>query len=231
MRERVQQHVGPAREWPLALAVAPSSARVPSRVHRAAARPPAARASSSPHLREAGRTRPSPRFSTAGNHCGSRAICARSTSVSYSPWMSGVTASKRVNPVSARTSRKRWSWMTASMPSQRSERRQALSGSRRAWKFGINGHVVAKALGRREQRLELDLLHGPLTRLPALGLVNGLEDLLVREWSELLGDLRLLLHEGEVRSVLDDLEIVPERSARPSPPPYPRSGSDSTLTT
>ena len=64
---------------------------------------------------------PSPRFSTAGNHAGSRAICARSTSVSYSPLMSGVTASKRVKPTRARTSRKRWSWITASMPSLRLE--------------------------------------------------------------------------------------------------------------
>jgi len=42
-----------------------------------------------------------------GNHCGSSAICARTTSVSYSPLMSGVTASKRVNPMSARISRNR----------------------------------------------------------------------------------------------------------------------------
>ena len=60
--------------------------------------------------------RPSPRFSTAGNQLGSSASAARSTSVSYSPSMSGVIASKRVKPASASTSRNRCSWMTGSIP-------------------------------------------------------------------------------------------------------------------
>ena len=50
---------------------------------------------------------PSPRFSTAGNHWGSSAIWALSTSVSYSPLMSGVTGSSRVKPARAWTSRSR----------------------------------------------------------------------------------------------------------------------------
>ena len=50
---------------------------------------------------------PSPRFSTAGNHAGSKAIEARSTSPSYSPSTFGMTGSNRVNPASARTSRNR----------------------------------------------------------------------------------------------------------------------------
>ena len=75
---------------------------------------------------------PSPRFSTAGNHAGSRAIEARSTSPSYSPSTFGMTGSSRVNPASASTSRNRCTWMTVSMASSRAERRQTDSGSRRA---------------------------------------------------------------------------------------------------
>ena len=44
------------------------------------------------------RSRFAPLFSMAGNHSGSIAIWASSTSESYSPWMSGVTASNRENP-------------------------------------------------------------------------------------------------------------------------------------
>ena len=66
------------------------------------------------------------------------AIAARSTSDSYSPWMSGVTASNRVNPARASTSRSRWSWMTDSIPALRSDRRHT-AGSRRAWKFWSTG--------------------------------------------------------------------------------------------
>ena len=114
--------------------------------------------------REAGRTRPSPRFSTAGNHFGSSAICARSTSVSYSPLMSGVTASKRVKPTSASTSRRRWSWMTASMPSLSARAPPGRVGQPARVEVRIDRHVVAEALGRGEQRVELDLLDGPLGR-------------------------------------------------------------------
>ena len=85
------------------------------------------------------RNNPSPRFSTAGNQLGSSAMAARSTSESYSPWMSGVTASNRVKPARDSTSRRRWSWMTSAIPSTRPVRRQAPSGRRRAWKSGFTG--------------------------------------------------------------------------------------------
>ena len=52
---------------------------------------------------------PSPRFSMAGNQLTSNARSARSTSLSYSPWMSRMAASRRVKPMSAITSRSRWS--------------------------------------------------------------------------------------------------------------------------
>ena len=53
----------------------------------------------------------------AGYHAGVMAMAARSTSLPYSPRMSAVNASNRVNPSSAVTSRNRWTWTTASMAS------------------------------------------------------------------------------------------------------------------
>ncbi len=60
-------------------------------------------------------------------------------------------------------------------------------------KIWIYGNVVTKSLGRGEQRLQLDLLHGLLAAPAALGLADGLEDLRITKRSEFLRDLRLLL--------------------------------------
>src|SRR5439155_337577 len=61
----------------------------------------------------------------------------------------------------------------------------------------IDGHVVAKALGRREQCFELDLFHRPLALLAALDLLDGVKDLIVREWCQLLRDSREPLEHSE----------------------------------
>ena len=222
---------GPPGNGRLALAVL-RPALVPAReVHRAAARPPAARASSCTASARSWTKMPSPRFSTAGNHCGSSAICARSTSVSYSPLMSGVTASKRVKPTSASTSRRRWSWITASMPSRAPGAPPRSIGQPARVKVRIDRHVVAKALGRGEQRVELDLLHRPLAPLARSCVADGREHLLVAEGREPLRDPRLPLQEGEVARVVDDLQVVPQLGDDRLAPRVPRSGSDSTLTT
>ena len=90
---------------------------------------------------------PSPRFSTAGNHVGSSAMSALSTSDSYSPSTFGITGSSRVNPASASTSRSRCTWMTDAMPSLPVDRRQTDSGRRRAWKSGSTGTSSPKPSG------------------------------------------------------------------------------------
>ena len=71
------------------------------------------------------------------------------------------------------------------MPSLRLEWRQALIGQSASVKVRIDGHVVAEALGRREQRVELDLLDGFLFSLAALCCADGLENLIVRERRQL----------------------------------------------
>src|SRR5438093_989994 len=74
----------------------------------------------------------------------------------------------------------------------------------------IDRDVVAKAFGRREERLELDLLHGPLALLPALDLADGLEDFIVRERCEFLRDLREPLERLECFDRVHGLEQIPE---------------------
>src|ERR1700674_101672 len=109
---------------------------------------------------------PSPRFSTAGNHVGSSARSARSTSLSYSPSMSGVTASNRVNPTRATTWRGLWAWTTAAMSSQTADFRQACSGRRRAWKLGSIGTSSPKPSGAAIKASNSTCLTGRSLPLP-----------------------------------------------------------------
>ncbi len=75
----------------------------------------------------------------------------------------------------------------------------------------VDGHVVAEALGGGEDRLELDLLHGPLgPRGAALQVIDRREDLVVGERRERRDHRRLPLHEREARRVVDDRQVVPE---------------------
>ena len=74
----------------------------------------------------------------------------------------------------------------------------------------IDGHIVAIALGRGEQRLELDLFDRFFLGGAAPGLADGLEDFGVGEERELLGDPGLPLQQGEIVRPLDDLQVVPE---------------------
>ena len=76
--------------------------------------------------------------------------------------------------------------------------------------IGVDGHILAKSLGRLEQRFQFHLLDGPLTDLTALHRLYGLEDLVGLKWRERLRDLGLLPDEGEPRRVVHDLEILPE---------------------
>ena len=99
--------------------------------------------------------------------------------------MSGTSASKRVKPISASTSRRRWSWITLAMASVSGGERQISVGSRRAWKSGSIGTSSPKPSGCGEQRVELDLLDGPLGDLAALELVDRLKHVVVAEAGEL----------------------------------------------
>ena len=76
----------------------------------------------------------------------------------------------------------------------------------------IHRHVVAKALGRGENRLELDLLDGPLAFPTALDRTNDLEDFIVGEGLELLRDLRKALEYGQRIDGVHGLQETPQLS-------------------
>ena len=75
--------------------------------------------------------------------------------------------------------------------------------------IGVDRHIVAVPRRRCEQGVELDELDRLLIGLAMLQLGDRIEDLLVAVACELGRNLRLLLHEGKVAAVLDDLQVVP----------------------
>ena len=122
------------------------------------------------------------------------------TSVSNSPLMSGTSASKRVKPISASTSRRRWSWITVAIESVRG------GGANRAAAAGmevrVDRDVVLVALGLSEQRVELDQLDRQLGDFAALELVDRAEHVFVAESGQSCADGGHIAHERRgLRSV------------------------------
>ena len=232
MRERVQQHVRTARERALELAALRPALVPVAQLLEPLARPPAAPSQRSTASGSSSRKMPSPRFSTAGNQLGSSARSARSTSLSYSPLMSGVTASKRVNPISASTSRRRWSWTTAAIAvAQRRARASARSGSRRAWKSGSTGTSSPNPSGAASSASSSTCLTGRSAAPPPLARSIAASTSSSPNAGELRGDRRLLLHERQLRGALDDLRGRPRARSTTFSRPVAWSGSESALIT
>ena len=76
-------------------------------------------------------------------------------------------------------------------------------------KVGIDRHVVAVPLLRRENSLQLHLLHRPFLAASGPDLPDGLQDFLIVESRKGLGDLLLPLHDRELSGLLDDRQVVP----------------------
>ena len=155
---------------------------------------------------------PSPRFSTAGNHFGS---CASSRALDVGVVLAVDVRRERLE---AREPNEGENLAQSVKLDDRGDavadcepRRQSVLGQPARVEVGIDRHVVAKALGRAEQRVELDLLDRSLGRPARSDLLDRGEHLVVGERRELRGDLRA----SSCRKLssllgLDDLEVVPE---------------------
>ncbi len=202
-------------------------AGVPRRAGRAVARPRRRVAASRPRRRGRGRRRRPRRGSRRRGTRSARAPARPRVRrrVSYSPWMSGVTASKRVKPSSASTSRRRWSCDDAA--DRVGQRRACASvvGQPAGVEVGVDRHVVAVALGRGEQGVELDQLDRPLSRAAALALGDRVQHVVVGVTGQSQrrpAGLRLM--NASSSASVDDLEDPP-RARRPRRRPRrPASG-------
>ena len=95
---------------------------------------------------------------------------------------------------------------------------------------GVDRHVVAVALGRRQQRIELDFLDRPLGRAPMLAALDGVEHLVVgvaRQASRDVGDLA----ECRQRRGVVTACSVPQSCSTAVRTADPASGSESALIT
>jgi hypothetical protein len=93
----------------------------------------------------------------------------------------------------------------------------------------IHGHVVAEALRRRKQGVELDLLDRLFISLAALGRADGLENFVVRVWRKFFGDLRETLEHGKRLHRIHRLQQIPDflyGSFNPASPVRQRQHAD-----